>query len=103
MTNSQAAEYDSWLVRCFPCAPGFSQSNQHNYIQGSGRIILGREEIKEGGGDYLKRGGINTLCELWFLLRFLMNVLSHFPNVIFPSEAFSYAINYLLKEAFTKL
>ena len=32
-----------------------------------------------------------------------MNVLSHFPNFIFPSEVLSYAINYLLKVAFTKL
>ena len=32
-----------------------------------------------------------------------MNALSHFPNFIFPSEVFSYAINYLLKEVFTKL
>ena len=27
----------------------------------------------------------------------------HFPNFIFPSEVLSYANNYLLKEAFTKL
>ena len=37
------------------------------------------------------------------LLSFLMNVLSHFPNFIFPSEVLSYAINYLLKAAFSKL
>ena len=32
-----------------------------------------------------------------------MNALSHFPNFIFPSEVFSCAVNYLLKEVFTKL
>ena len=32
-----------------------------------------------------------------------MNVLSHFPNFIFPSEVLSCAINYLLKVAFSKL
>ena len=31
------------------------------------------------------------------------NFLSHFPNFIFPSEVLSYAINYLLKVAFSKL
>ena len=40
------------------------------------------------------------LCVRW---SFLMNVFSHFPNFIFPTEVFSYAIRYLLKEAFTKL
>ena len=29
-----------------------------------------------------------------------MNVLSHFPNNIFPSEVISYAVSYLLKVAF---
>ena len=37
------------------------------------------------------------------LLSFLMNVLRHSPNFIFPSEVLSYAINYLLKVAFSKL
>ena len=37
------------------------------------------------------------------LLSFLMNVLSHFTNFIFHSEVLSYAINYLLKVAFSKL
>ena len=32
-----------------------------------------------------------------------MNVLSHFPNFVFSSEVLSFAINYLLKVAFTKL
>ena len=32
-----------------------------------------------------------------------MNVLSHFPNIIVLSEVLSYAINYLLKVAFSKL
>ena len=32
-----------------------------------------------------------------------MNILSHFLNFIFPSEALSYAINYPLKVAFSKL
>ena len=27
VTNSQAAANQSWMVRCSPCAPGFSQSN----------------------------------------------------------------------------
>ena len=37
------------------------------------------------------------------LLSFLMNVLTHFPNFISPSEVLSYAINYLSKVAFTNL
>ena len=37
------------------------------------------------------------------LLSFLMNVLSHFPNYIFPSEVLPFAINFLLKVAFSKL
>ena len=37
------------------------------------------------------------------LLSFLMNVLSDFPNFIIPSEVLSFAINYLLKVAFSKL
>ena len=37
------------------------------------------------------------------LLSFLMNVLSHFPNNMFPSEVLSYAVNYCLKVAFSKL
>ena len=37
------------------------------------------------------------------LLSFLINVLSHFPNYIFHSEVLSYAINHLLKVAFSKL
>ena len=32
-----------------------------------------------------------------------MNVLSYFPNFLFPSEVLSYAVNYLLKAAFSKL
>ena len=59
-------------MRCSPCALGFSRSNQYNYIQGleeyhwEGGIkdFFKGGEIKEGG-DYLKKGGINTLCELW--------------------------------------
>ena len=56
MTNSQAANHDSWLVRCSHRNLGFSQSNQHNYIQGL-------EEYWEGGGEggglkiFLKGGG----------------------------------------------
>ena len=38
-----------------------------------------------------------------FVVSFLMNVLIHFPNFIFPSEVLSYAINYLSKIAFSKL
>ena len=30
MTNGQAATRKSWLARCFPRAPGFSQSNQYH-------------------------------------------------------------------------
>ena len=33
MTNSQAANHESWLVRCSPCAPGFSPSNQQYNLQ----------------------------------------------------------------------
>ena len=33
----------------------------------------------------------------------MMNVLSHFPNYILPSEVLSYAVNYLLKVAVSKL
>ena len=32
-----------------------------------------------------------------------MNVLSYFPNFLFPSEVLSYAVSYLLKAAFSKL
>ena len=32
-----------------------------------------------------------------------MNVLIDFPNFLFPSEVLSYAVNYLLKAAFSKL
>ena len=61
MTNNQAADHDSWLVRCSSHAPGFSRSNQHNYIQsleeqywegGEGgvlKIFLKGEESKKGG------------------------------------------------------
>ena len=37
------------------------------------------------------------------LLSFHMNVLIHFPNLLFPSEVLSYAANCLLKAAFSKL
>ena len=37
------------------------------------------------------------------LLSFLMNVLSHFRSFAFPSEVLSYAINRLLKVAFSRL
>ena len=30
VTNSQAATHESWPVRCSPCAPGFSWSNQQD-------------------------------------------------------------------------
>ena len=54
MINGQAADHDSWLVRCFPRAPGFSRSNQHNYTHAL-------EECLEGGiKDFFKgrgRGG----------------------------------------------
>ena len=30
VTNSQAATYEGWMVRCSPRAPGFSRSNQHS-------------------------------------------------------------------------
>ena len=53
MTNSQAADHDSWLVRCSPRAPGFSRSNQHNYIQGLEENNIGKGQIKyffKGGG-----------------------------------------------------
>ena len=48
MTNNQAADHDSWLVRCSSHAPGFSRSNQHNYIQSL------EEQYWEGGGGGLK-------------------------------------------------
>ena len=32
-----------------------------------------------------------------------MNVLIHFPNFLLPSEVLLYAVNYLLKAAFSKL
>ena len=37
------------------------------------------------------------------LLSFLLNVLSHFPNFIFPSEVLHHAINYLLKVEFSNM
>ena len=60
MTNGQAADRDSWLVRCSPCAPGFSQSNQgleEEYWEGGGI----KDFFKGGGGS--KKGG-DTLCKL---------------------------------------
>ena len=81
MTNSQAADHDNWLVRCSPCALGFSQSNYHNYIQGleeeyweGGTKDFFKGEIKEGGEDYLKMGGegaggdkypLRTIIKFW--------------------------------------
>ena len=33
VSNSQAVNHDSWLERCFPHAPGFSRSNQCNFVK----------------------------------------------------------------------
>ena len=43
-----------------------------------------------------------NLIQTW-LLSFHMNVLSHSPIFLFPSEVLSYAVNYLLKASFSKL
>ena len=61
MTYSQAADYDSCLVRYSPRTPGFSQSNQHNYIQGL-KNNIGKGGIKNlvkgvEGGLFEKGGG----------------------------------------------
>ena len=73
MTNSQAADHGSWLVRCFPRALGFSQSNQHNYIQGFWKNNIGKGGVlkiflKGGGGikagGLFKRGGGSDKCPL---------------------------------------
>ena len=45
---------------------------------------------------------LNVLLSHIFVVEFLMNVLSHFLNFIFPSEVLSYAINYPLKVAFSE-
>ena len=50
MTKTQAADHDSWLVKCSPRALGFIQSNQHNYIQGL------EEYWERGLKIFLKRG-----------------------------------------------
>ena len=47
--------------------------------------------------DILNESNLN------FAVEFLMSVLSHFPNFIFPSEVLSYVIKYHLKVAFSKL
>ena len=40
MTNSQAAAHESWLARCSPCTPAFSQSNLHDINHGRQPILL---------------------------------------------------------------
>ena len=47
VTNSQAAIHETRFVRCFPCAPGFSQSVNSKCVSAQQLFIAGKRSAEE--------------------------------------------------------